>query len=176
MRAATDQSQTVTVAWAKVPSPIGDVVVAASPDGVVLVDWDRDRALERLGRDLPGATLVEGGPLVAEAARQLTEYFAGTRAAFDLPIDWRLSRGFTLEVRRALAEVPFGETVTYGELARRVGRPTATRAVGSAMATNPVPIVVPCHRVLPAAGGLGNFSAPGGPTTKAWLLTHEGAR
>ena len=161
------------VAWQAIATPVGSVVVAATSEGVVLVDWQVDAAVARL-RAQVGPEITEGGPLVASAAAELEQYFAGTRRHLGVPVDWRLSRGFAREVRIALTEVSFGETVTYGELAVRVGRPGAARAVGSAMAGNPVPIIVPCHRVLPAGGALGNYSAPGGPATKAWLLAHEG--
>ena len=89
-------------------------------------------------------------------------------------VDRRLSRGYRREVLEALRRVPFGRTVTYGELAGRTGRPGASRAVGSAMATNPIPIVVPCHRVVRTGGALGGYG--GGVDAKAWLLRHEGAR
>jgi methylated-DNA-[protein]-cysteine S-methyltransferase len=105
--------------------------------------------------------------------RELDEYFAGRRHDFDVALDRRLSRGYRLEVLEELSRVPFGETVTYRDLAERTGHPKASRAVGTAMATNPIPIVVPCHRVLRTGGALGGYG--GGLDTKAWLLRHEGA-
>jgi methylated-DNA-[protein]-cysteine S-methyltransferase len=104
--------------------------------------------------------------------RQLDEYFDGSRTAFDVPLDWRLSSGFRREVLHELTAVGYGETVSYQELARRSGRPQASRAVGSAMATNPIPVVVPCHRVLRTGGGLGGYA--GGLEAKRRLLTLEG--
>jgi methylated-DNA-[protein]-cysteine S-methyltransferase len=106
--------------------------------------------------------------------RELEEYFAGRRRSFDVPVDRRLSRGYRRAVLEALSrEVPYGQTVSYKELAERTGNPNASRAVGSAMATNPIPIVVPCHRVLRTGGALGGYG--GGLDTKVWLLRHEGA-
>jgi methylated-DNA-[protein]-cysteine S-methyltransferase len=109
-----------------------------------------------------------------EVRRELEEYFAGRRHHFDVPVDRRLSRGYRRIVLEALSrEVPYGQTVSYKELAERTGNPKASRAVGSAMATNPIPIVVPCHRVLRTGGALGGYG--GGLDTKVWLLRHEGA-
>ena len=103
---------------------------------------------------------------------QLDEYFEGSRTDFDLPLDWRLSSGFRLGVLRELVAVGYGETVSYQELARRSGRPKASRAVGSAMAANPIPVIVPCHRVLRTGGALGGYA--GGLEAKRRLLTLEG--
>lgn len=104
--------------------------------------------------------------------RQLDQYFEGVRTTFDLPLDWRLSNGFRLDVLHELVTVGYGETVSYLELARRSGRPKASRAVGSAMATNPLPVIVPCHRVLRTGGGLGGYA--GGLDVKRQLLALEG--
>jgi methylated-DNA-[protein]-cysteine S-methyltransferase len=108
-----------------------------------------------------------------DVRRQLDEYFAGRRRHFDVALDRRLSHGYRLAVLTELSSVPFGETVSYRDLAERTGRPGASRAVGSAMATNPIPVVVPCHRVLRTGGALGGYG--GGLDTKVWLLRHEGA-
>jgi len=108
-----------------------------------------------------------------DVRRQLDQYFAGKRQAFEVPIDRRLSHGYRRTVLEALTEVPYGETVSYKDLAERTGNPKASRAVGSAMATNPIPIVVPCHRVLRTGGALGGYG--GGLGTKVWLLQLEGA-
>lgn len=107
--------------------------------------------------------------LEAEGLRQLAEYFAGGRQVFHLPVDWGV--GLHERVRRAMAAIPFGETRSYGEIARDVGAPA--QAVGQACGANPVPILIPCHRVL-GAKTLGGFSAPGGVEAKVWLLRHEG--
>jgi methylated-DNA-[protein]-cysteine S-methyltransferase len=111
-------------------------------------------------------------PLLGEAVRQLGEYFAGVRRAFDLPLDLR-GTAFQLRVWNALLRIPYGETRTYGQLASALGRPGATRAVGAANGANPVGIIVPCHRVVAAGGGLGGFG--GGLGRKRFLLALEAA-
>ena len=103
---------------------------------------------------------------------ELDEYFAGDRRRFELPIDWRLTKGFVNRVLRETAEIPFGETRSYGEMAESVGSPRAFRAAGSALGANPIPIVVPCHRVLRAGGALGGYG--GGLDVKRRLLELEG--
>jgi len=109
-------------------------------------------------------------PLQADALRQLAEYFAGTRQTFDVPLDW--GTGLHYRVRHAIAAIPFGQTRTYGDIAKAVGAPA--QAVGQACGANPIPILIPCHRIL-GAKTLGGFSAPGGVETKVALLRHEGA-
>jgi methylated-DNA-[protein]-cysteine S-methyltransferase len=109
-----------------------------------------------------------------EARRELDEYFEGKRDRFELALDWRLSHpGFYRRVLRATARVPFGEVITYGDAANRAGNPRAFRAAGTALGSNPIPIVVPCHRVIRAGGGIGNYG--GGPQMKRFLLELEGA-
>jgi methylated-DNA-[protein]-cysteine S-methyltransferase len=137
-------------------TPFGPVSLRVAEGVIVALDW----------REAAG----DAGPLQAEGLRQLAEYFAGTRRAFDLPLDW--GTGLHERVRRAMAAIPFGETRTYGEIARMVGAPA--QAVGQACGANPIPLLIPCHRVL-GAKTLGGFSAPGGVETKVALLRHEGA-
>jgi methylated-DNA-[protein]-cysteine S-methyltransferase len=112
-------------------------------------------------------------PALADARHQLDEYFDRARRTFDLPLDWRLTGGFRRDVLRAAALIPYGQTASYREVAARAGRPAAVRAAGTALATNPLPIVVPCHRVLRTGGALGAYR--GGPEAKARLLALEGA-
>ncbi|MCZ0205423.1 methylated-DNA--[protein]-cysteine S-methyltransferase [Streptomyces achromogenes] len=167
------------VVWAVVGTAIGPLMLAATRSGLVNVvfhasDAVRDRALERLAARL-GGRLVEdpGSPLLAEAIRQLRAYFAGERHGFDLPLDWSLSSGFNRQVLRELASgVPYGSVVGYGDLAGRVGQPGGAQAVGVAMGSNPLPVVVPCHRVVESDGGIGGFG--GGLETKRKLLALEG--
>jgi methylated-DNA-[protein]-cysteine S-methyltransferase len=167
------------VVWAVVGTDIGPLMLAATRDGLVNVvfhatDAVRDRALERLAARL-GADLVEDpdSPLLAEAIRQLRAYFAGERHDFDLPLDWSLISGFNRQVLRELASgVPYGTVVGYGDLAGRVGQPGGAQAVGAAMGANPLPVVVPCHRVVESDGGIGGFG--GGLETKRQLLALEG--
>ncbi|MCH0562715.1 MULTISPECIES: methylated-DNA--[protein]-cysteine S-methyltransferase [unclassified Streptomyces] len=167
------------VVWAVVGTGTGPLLLAATGAGLVNVVFHatgavRERALRHLAERL-GAEPVEapGSPLLAEAIRQVEEYFAGSRRDFGLPLDWSLVSGFNRQVLRELASgVPFGSVVGYGDLARRVGRPAAAQAVGMAMGANPLPVVVPCHRVVESDGGIGGFG--GGLETKRTLLALEG--
>ncbi|CAM5506751.1 methylated-DNA--[protein]-cysteine S-methyltransferase [Streptomyces coeruleorubidus] len=167
------------VVWGVVDSDIGPLLLAATREGLVNVifhatDAVRDRAVERLASRL-GTEPVEapGSPLLTEAIRQVEAYFAGERRDFDLPLDWSLISGFNREVLRELASgVPYGTVVGYGDLAGRVGQPGAAQAVGMAMGANPLPVVVPCHRVVESGGGIGGFG--GGLETKRKLLALEG--
>jgi methylated-DNA-[protein]-cysteine S-methyltransferase len=167
------------VVWAVVGTDIGPLLLAATDDGLVNVvfhatDAVRDKALDRLASRL-GTAPVEAprSPQLAEAIRQVEAYFAGERHAFELPLDWSLISGFNRLVLRELASgVPYGSVVGYGDLARRVGQPGAAQAVGVAMGSNPLPVVVPCHRVVESDGGIGGFG--GGLETKRQLLALEG--
>ncbi|MDQ0990267.1 methylated-DNA--[protein]-cysteine S-methyltransferase [Streptomyces sp. V3I7] len=167
------------VVWAVMDTGIGPLLLAATRDGLVSVafhadDAVRDEALAQLAARL-GAEPVEapGSPLLAEAIRQVEEYFAGRRKDFSVPLDWTLISGFNRQVLRELATgVPYGAVVGYGELAKRVGQPGAAQAVGAAMGANPLPVVVPCHRVVESDGGIGGFA--GGLETKRRLLALEG--
>ena len=166
----------MNVDWCELATPFGPLQLAATDVGVVGVWFGAaGDALAMLSRDLGDVTFVENGPNVESARAQVEQYVRGERHEFDLAIDWRRSKGFRLRVLQELASVPFGMTVSYGELARRVGSPAATRAVGSAMATNPLPVIVPCHRVVRSGGAIGGFAgARNAIDTKKWLLTHEG--
>jgi methylated-DNA-[protein]-cysteine S-methyltransferase len=148
-------------------TPIGPLGIAATEAGLVRVSFGGHPEGTPMGS--------EASPdVLAEVQGQLEAYFASRRRSFDLPLDWSLTSGFQRRVLQELyAAVEFGDTVTYGELASRVGHPEAARAVGIAMATNPLPVVVPCHRVVASGGQLGGFG--GGLEMKRWLLTHEGA-
>ncbi|WP_221360797.1 methylated-DNA--[protein]-cysteine S-methyltransferase [Streptomyces beigongshangae] len=167
------------VVWAVVDSGIGPLLLAATGEGLVSVVFHateavRDRAVGRLGSRF-GTEPVEApeSPLLAEAIRQVAAYFAGERHVFALPLDWSLISGFNRQVLRELAAgVPYGSVVGYGDLARRVGQPGAAQAVGTAMGANPLPVVVPCHRVVERDGGIGGFG--GGVETKRKLLALEG--
>ncbi|MGV9963621.1 methylated-DNA--[protein]-cysteine S-methyltransferase [Streptomyces olivaceus] len=167
------------VVWSVVGTGIGPLLLAATRDGLVNVVFHatgtaRDQALDRLAARL-GTAPVEapGSPLLAEAVRQVEDYFAGRRRDFELPLDWSLISGFNRQVLRELAlGVPHGSVVGYGELADRVGRPGGAQAVGMAMGANPLPVVVPCHRVVESDGGIGGFG--GGVNTKRQLLALEG--
>lgn len=167
------------IVWTVVATGIGPLLLAATRDGLVNVVFHatgtvRDRALDRLAARL-GTEPVEdpGSPLLAEAIRQVEAYFTGKRHDFELPLDWSLISGFNRQVLRELAcGVPYGTVVGYGDLAGRVGQPGAAQAVGVAMGANPLPVVVPCHRVVESDGGIGGFG--GGLETKRKLLALEG--
>ncbi|MFJ4836680.1 methylated-DNA--[protein]-cysteine S-methyltransferase [Streptomyces sp. NPDC088746] len=173
------ESSEQVVEWSVVPSDIGPLLLAATRSGLVTVVFHarpavRDKVLERLRTRL-GAEPVEApdSALLADPVRQLAAYFAGELRGFSLALDWSLSSGFDREVLTELASgVPYGAVVGYGELASRVGRPGAAQAVGAAMGSNPLPVVVPCHRVVESGGGLGGFG--GGLETKRQLLALEG--
>lgn len=158
-------------------TPVGDLFIAVSDTGVLMVEFTSSEAafLRRL-RARTGATPVRSHAQVRLAARQLKEFLGGRRARFELPLDLRLMRSFQRRVLLAAAEIPRGKVTTYAELARRIGKPRAARAVGQALARNPLPIILPCHRVLASDGSLGGYSAPNGVRTKARLLALEGVR
>ncbi|MEV0096151.1 methylated-DNA--[protein]-cysteine S-methyltransferase [Streptomyces sp. NPDC050738] len=174
-----DRDTAQDIAWAVVESDIGPLLLAATDRGLVSVCFHADAAvreklLAQLGARL-GKELVEApeSARLAEPIRQLAAYFAGGLREFTLPLDWSLTSGFNRQVLRELATgVPYGAVVGYGDLARRVGQPGAAQAVGSAMGSNPLPVVVPCHRVVESDGGLGGFG--GGLETKRLLLALEG--
>jgi methylated-DNA-[protein]-cysteine S-methyltransferase len=154
------------VNYAYLETPIGTLLIAGDDAAVHQITFP-----QRGGAAKPEPEWQESqrGP-VGEAARQLREYFAGKRAAFDLPLAPE-GTAFQRSVWRQLQEIPYGETISYGELARRVGNPKASRAVGSANGANPLPIVIPCHRVIAGDGTLGGFG--GGLPTKQTLLALE---
>lgn len=147
-------------------SPIGPLLIAGDHDAVRHIRFAKKGKPER---PEPGWIESRTGS-VAEAAAQLREYFAGERTEFDLPLTLD-GTPFQRAVWHKLQEIPYGETISYGELARRVGKPNASRAVGSANGANRIPIVIPCHRVIAAGGKLGGFG--GGLSTKEALLAHE---
>lgn len=163
----------VDVAWAVEDSPIGPLTLAATPEGLVKVAFGtEDGILDELAAAV-SPRLVHLPRRLDAVRRELDQYFAGDRRDFDVPLDRRLSSGYRRVVLEELGLVPFGQTVSYKELADRTGHPKASRAVGTAMATNPIPVVVPCHRVLRTGGALGGYG--GGLDAKVWLLRHEGA-
>ena len=157
-----------------VESPIGPLLVAASDRGLASISFDPEpeEQLERLAR-IAGPCVLRSPRIVAGAARELDEYFAGRRRSFDLALDLRALLPFTVSVLRELARVPYGETTTYGALASRVGNRRAARAVGTVMNRNRIPIVLPCHRVVGAGGDLVGYA--GGLELKTKLLRLEGA-
>lgn len=165
----------VDVALADLDSPIGRLTVAITPRGlarIVFESEDRDAELERLSR-LISPRVLTAARAADDVRRELDEYFGGARRRFDLKLDRRLMSPFARDVLAATARVGYGHLATYGEIASRIGRPKAARAVGAALGSNPIPIVVPCHRVIGAAGRLTGYA--GGLPRKEALLRLEGS-
>jgi methylated-DNA-[protein]-cysteine S-methyltransferase len=162
------------VAYASADSPLGELTIFVTPRGVVRVAYENEPdglLFEELADAISPRLLRD--PSRTDAARaELEDYFEGRRRTFDLPIDWSLVHGFAVGVLQATARVAFGEVSTYGEVAAEAGSPRAARAAGNALASNPIPIMVPCHRILHADGGLGGYS--GGLDRKRFLLRLEG--
>jgi methylated-DNA-[protein]-cysteine S-methyltransferase len=166
----------VDVAYAMVDSPIGELLAAATARGLVTLAFPTNAWDTVLG-DLAfrvSPRIMEAPGRLDGVRRELDEYFEGRRRRFDTPLDWRLIRGFHTAVLRHTARIPYGEVSTYREMATRAGSPLAVRAAGNALATNPIPIIIPCHRVLRTGGGLGGYG--GGLDVKQRLLALEGAR
>ena len=157
-----------TLSHTQIDSPTGSLTLIATDAALVAVLWDTDRPLPS---DLRDSTRDDSHPILLETAGQLGEYFAGRRRAFDLPLAPRGTE-FQKQVWLALREIPFGQTRSYGQIGRRIGMPTASRAVGAANGRNPIPIIVPCHRVIGANGTLTGFG--GGLANKSLLLAIEG--
>ncbi|GAB2835293.1 methylated-DNA--[protein]-cysteine S-methyltransferase [Microbacterium insulae] len=166
------------------PSPVGDILIVTTADGIVALhpfDGPLGIELERVSLALreqavpadtdAGAATGPGSEAARTAARQLDEYFDGERRRFDLPLDWRLVRGFTRAALEAVCDIPYGETAGYGEVAISAGSPRAARAVGTACATTPFSIIVPVHRVVRADGSLGEYG--GRPDVKQYLIDLE---
>ena len=161
------------VAYRVVDSPVGRVLVAAGEGGVLRVAFEV-QGHEAVLSDLAARVsprVLEGGTRLDPVLRELDEYFAGTRREFDVPLDLRLARGFRRDVLAALRDVGYGATASYGQVAAAVGRPGAVRAVGTACALNPVPLLLPCHRVVRSDGTPGRYA--GGDDAKRALLTWE---
>jgi len=157
----------MSLVFASMPSPVGHLKLVAGEAGLVAILWQEDDPKRvRLG------TMIEQPDyaVLAEAQRQLADYFAGRRRNFTVKLDFRGS-DFQKQVWAALLAIPFGETRTYGQIARQLGRPSASRAVGAANGRNPISIIAPCHRVLGANGTLTGFA--GGLAAKRFLLDHE---
>jgi methylated-DNA-[protein]-cysteine S-methyltransferase len=171
-----DAEGLLDVAYAVVDSPVGPLLVASTPRGLVRVAFDvegHEHALEELAARLSPRVLEAPARLDA-VRRELDEYFEGQRHAFDLPLDWSLTpESFRRRAQEALLRIPYGETRTYAELAGEAGSPRAVRAAGTACATNNLPVVVPCHRVIRTGGALGRYG--GTAARKQQLLALEGA-
>ena len=175
VRRAIDEG-VADVVFAELDSPIGSLLVASTPRGVVKISFgneDNDVVLDQLAVRL-SPRVLEAPNRLDHVRRQLEEYFTGKRRDFDLDLDWSLTRhGFAERVLQATARIPYGRMSTYRDVAHEAGNRAATRAAGNALGSNPIPVVVPCHRVVRTGGGLGGYG--GGLPTKEFLLRLEGA-
>lgn len=163
------------VAYADVDAPFGKLLVASTPAGLVRVAFASEpdgQVLEELAERI-SPRVLEAPARLDPVRRELDDYFHGRLHEFHVPIDWSLSAGFLRQARQACYAIPYGRVLTYSELAAAAGSPRAVRAAGNAMARNPIPIVVPCHRVVRTGGGLGGYG--GGLDVKRWLLALEGS-
>lgn len=171
-----DLADEAEVVYADVDSPLGRLRLAATRRGILRVaypDNDPDAVLDRIAARV-SPRVVEAPARLDEVRRELDEYFAGARRTFDVDVDWALvATDFGRSVLEACAAIPYGSTDTYGGISTRIGRPGASRATGNALGANPVPIVVPCHRVLAAGGRIGGYT--GGLEKKEHLLHLEAA-
>jgi methylated-DNA-[protein]-cysteine S-methyltransferase len=175
LAAAAAADGILDVAYRTVDTPLGTLLLAATEQGVVRVAYTsqgHDAALAQLA-ELVSPRILNAPGRLDGLTRQLDEYFAHRRRVFDVPLDLRLSKGFRRSVLAHLLEIPYGVTESYAQVATAAGRPRAVRAVGTACATNPVPIVVPCHRVVRSDGSFGGYA--GGPDAKQSLLLLEAA-
>ncbi len=175
--ARAEREGLVDVAYALVDSPVGTLLIAETRKGLVRVAFDgnypHDKVLQELAEDV-SPRVLESPARLDDARRELDEYFEGRRTDFELPLDWRLTRGFGRRVLRNTARIPYGRVSTYKTVAGEAGSPRGARAAGNALGANPIAIVVPCHRVLHSGGGLGGYG--GGLDRKEFLLKLEGGR
>jgi methylated-DNA-[protein]-cysteine S-methyltransferase len=175
LAAAAQRDGILDVAYRIIDTPVGSLLVAATESGLVRVAYaseDHDAVLQSLA-DRISPRILSAPARLDDVARELDEYFGGHRQRFDVPLDWRLSTGFRSTVLHHLPEIGYGHTASYAAVAQLAGHPKAFRAVGSACATNPLPVVVPCHRVVRSDGGMGGYL--GGAEAKRTLLTLEAA-
>lgn len=174
LRAQAAADGLLDVAYATADSPFGPLLLAQTRRGLVRVGLPNQDAGELLAELAARVSprVLEAPAALDQARRELDLYFAGKLDRFDLPLDWQLSSGFRLRVQRAIARIPYGRTASYTQMARRAGNERAVRAAGTACGNNPIPLVVPCHRVLRSGGALGGYG--GGLPMKRALLELEG--
>ena len=173
--ARADREGLLDVAYATLDSPYGELLVAATERGVVklsLPNYTAESALQQIAAGV-SPRVLESPKRLDPVRRELDSYFEGRLKKFSSPVDWTLAHGFTDKVLHTVARIPYGKTLSYGEVAEKAGNPRAFRAAGTACGANPVPLIVPCHRVVQAGGKPGNYG--GGPEMKLALLEMEGA-
>ena len=173
--ARADEEGLIDVAYTVEDSPVGPLLLASTKRGLVELGFDGDKQLDlyltRLSAKV-SPRVLEAPARLDPVRRELDEYFSGKRQDFDVPLDWTLTHGFTQRILRATAKVPYGQVSTYRQMATKAGNAKAVRAAGNALGANPIPIVVPCHRILRTGGSLGGYG--GGPERKEFLLRLEG--
>jgi methylated-DNA-[protein]-cysteine S-methyltransferase len=177
-RALIDRAESeglLDIAYTEYDSPVGRLLLAATPRGLVRVTFPveaPETVLEQLAEKV-SPRILESPARLDEVRRELDRYFEGQLRDFEVPLDWQLTRGFYRKVLRATARIPYGRTRSYGQMAKSAGSPRAVRATGTALGSNPLPIIVPCHRVLRSGGALGGYG--GGLDVKQALLELEGS-
>lgn len=172
---AAQRDGLLDIAYRTLETPVGNLLLAATEQGLLRVAYEREdheAVLVSLAEQV-SPRILRAPARLDQAAFELDQYFARTRTAFDLPLDFSLAHGFRRDVQQYLPAIPYGQTRSYAQVADQVGNPQAVRAVGTACATNALPIIVPCHRVIRADGTAGGYV--GGPEAKAFLLTLEAA-
>ncbi|WP_285034546.1 methylated-DNA--[protein]-cysteine S-methyltransferase [Mycolicibacterium sp. lyk4-40-TYG-92] len=175
LTAAAQRDGVLDIAYRTVDSPVGPLLLAATDQGLIRVAYaveDHDAVLQQLA-DKVSPRILQAPARLDAVARELDEYFARARRVFDVPLDWRLAAGFRAAVLHQLPEIGYGQTASYAAVAALAGSPKAVRAVGTACAKNPLPVVVPCHRVVRSDGAMGGYL--GGPAAKRLLLDLEAA-
>ncbi len=163
----------VDIAYTTMDSPIGVLLLAASPAGLLRIGFDNETAVLTDLADRVSPRILEFPDRLAGVKIELREYFAGHRDHFNLPLDWTLIGGFRRHILEVTARIPYGSVSTYQDVAGQAGRPKGARAAGQALGGNPIPVIIPCHRVLRSGGGLGGYA--GGTDRKAYLLRLEGS-
>jgi methylated-DNA-[protein]-cysteine S-methyltransferase len=163
----------IDIAFATMDSPIGVLLLAATREGLIRIGFDNEGDVLGDLADRISPRILDHPVRLAEVRKELEEYFAGRRDRFDLPLDRALISGFRQRVLEETARIPFGSVSTYQDVAERAGQPKGARAAGQALGGNPIPVIIPCHRVLRTGGGLGGYA--GGTERKQFLLRLEGA-
>ena len=172
-RFVEEASGMIDIAYATMDSPIGPLLLAATRRGLIRIGFDHEtKVLDDLA-DRVSPRILEHPTRLADAQKELEEYFGGRRDRFELPLDWALIGGFRRRILEVTARIPFGSVSTYQDVAGRAGRPQGARAAGQALGGNPLPVIIPCHRVLRSGGGLGGYA--GGTDRKEFLLRLEGS-
>jgi methylated-DNA-[protein]-cysteine S-methyltransferase len=174
LAARADADGLLDIAWDTLDSPLGELAVFLTPRGLVRLSYGNEPMSDTLDElsSRVSPRILRSARRTDRTRRELDAYFEGRLRRFETPVDWSLTRGFARGVLAATARIPFGETASYGEVAAEAGSPRAARAAGNALSSNPIPIVVPCHRIIHAGGGIGGYT--GGLERKRFLLRVEG--